>query len=94
MSRVASRVGDFIDKITPHNHNKMGGSMVVGHSLFNGNAGSQAHLNKQHQNSSNAIVKEKKSSEKAGESTIGLNPAAENKAISGPMKTMGNSTTP
>jgi len=72
----------------------MGGSMVVGHSLFNGNAGSQAYLNKQHQNSSNAIVKQAKSYEKAGESTIGLNPAAENKVISGPTKTMGNSTTP
>ena len=68
--------------------------MVVSHSILNGNAGSQAHLTKQHQNSSNAIVKQTKSSERAGESTIGLNPSADNKGVSGPIKTMGNSTTP
>jgi len=69
--------------------------MVVGHSILNGNTDSQAHLTKQHQNSSNAIVKQTKSSERAGESTIGLKvSAADNNVTSGPMKTMGNSTTP
>ena len=32
LARVASRIGELIDKITPQNHAKMGGSMMVGHS--------------------------------------------------------------
>lgn len=66
---------------------------MVGHSTLNEHGGSQAPLTKLHQNSSNAIVKHTKSSEKAGESTIGLK-TSDNKVISGSIKTMGNSTTP
>lgn len=67
--------------------------MMVGHSTLNAQNGSQSQPTKLHQNSSNAIVKQTKSSERTGESTIGLK-ASDNKTFSGPMKTLGNTTTP
>ena len=66
---------------------------MVGHSTLNENGGSQANLTKLQKDSSNALVKQTKSSDGAGESTIGLK-TQDNKVISGPMKKTGNSTTP
>jgi hypothetical protein len=30
--RIASKVGEFIDRITPNSHAKIGGSMMMSHS--------------------------------------------------------------
>jgi len=46
---VASRVGDFIDRITPQSNGKTGGSMMVGHMKLNDRdfaSGSQILLSK------------------------------------------------